>query len=124
MAAWRAQAYEIIRAIPRGYVMTYGSIAALIPAPQGMDPLSYQRIRARWVAYSLRACPEDVPWHRVVNAKGGISLHPAEGFHLQRAMLRDEGIAFDERQHVDLARCAWRPDNAWLRNHGLLHAER
>jgi methylated-DNA-protein-cysteine methyltransferase-like protein len=107
--AFRTQVYEVVRAIPLGRVMTYGAVAAHIPMPRGVDPLGYGRIRARWVGYALAACPEDVPWHRVINAQGRISPRIAQGHQLQRVLLEDEGVKFDEHQRIDLARYAWHP---------------
>jgi methylated-DNA-protein-cysteine methyltransferase-like protein len=89
--------------------MTYGAVAARIPAPRGVDPLGYDRIRARWVGYALAACPEDVPWHRVINAQGRISPRIAQGHQLQRVLLEDEGVKFDEHQRVDLTQYGWHP---------------
>jgi methylated-DNA-protein-cysteine methyltransferase-like protein len=58
----------------------------------------------------MRACPDDVPWHRVVNSRGGLSLGPAHGgVNLQRALLEDEGIEFDAKGHIDLCVCGWQP---------------
>jgi methylated-DNA-protein-cysteine methyltransferase-like protein len=73
-----------------------------------MNPVSYDRIKARWVGYALKRCPEEVPWHRVVNARGEVSIRP--GFELQRALLEDEGIKFDAHSQIDLKRFAWKPD--------------
>ncbi|MGD2163363.1 MAG: MGMT family protein, partial [Anaerolineales bacterium] len=70
------QVYALCMKIPAGRVMTYGSIGAQIPPPVDMNPVSYDRIKARWVGYALKRCPEEVPWHRVVNARGEISRRP------------------------------------------------
>jgi methylated-DNA-protein-cysteine methyltransferase-like protein len=109
-AFFRARVYEIVAAIPPGRVMTYGAIASLIPVPPGSDWLGYRRIRARWVGYALADCDEDLPWHRVVNAQGGISLRRGHGPHIQRNLLRQEGVVFNERGRVDLRVYAWLPD--------------
>ena len=63
---------------------------------------------ARTVGWALRACPDDVPWHRVVNAKGVVSWRPSEGFRLQRALLRGEGVRFNRRGRIDLMKYGWR----------------
>jgi methylated-DNA-protein-cysteine methyltransferase-like protein len=91
---------ELIRAIPRGRVATYGQIAVMAGMPNG----------ARQVARLLHACSERrrLPWHRVINASGGISLPAGAGGELQRALLEREGVVFS-RGRVDLRRYAWRP---------------
>jgi methylated-DNA-protein-cysteine methyltransferase-like protein len=104
------QVYRIVRSIPPGKVMTYGSIAALIPCPEGYDPLSYTRIRARWVGYALKACPEDVPWWRVVNAKGRVSLRMGHGPHIQPLMLEEEGIQLEDGKIIPLNQYLWKPE--------------
>ncbi|MGB2897242.1 MAG: MGMT family protein [Anaerolineales bacterium] len=101
--------YEICRSIPPGHVMTYGGIAACIEHPANMDPLAYDRIKARWVGYALKDCPEDVPWHRVINARGQISARPGHDF--QRTLLDDEGITFGKSGRINLKRYNWKPLN-------------
>ena len=99
--------YALCRQIPAGCVTTYGWIAAAIDPPPDMEPLAYDRIKARWVGYAMARCPADVPWFRVINRKGGLSLRP--GHEHQRALLEDEGIVFSEAGMVDLGRYGWRP---------------
>lgn len=85
--------------IPRGRVSTYGRVAALA----GLGP------NARLVGYALHALPSgsDVPWHRVVNARGCISLSEADGgFQLQRALLVAEKVPFRDGR-IDLTRYGW-----------------
>ena len=92
--------YAVARLIPRGRVATYGQIAAMAG-----------RCTPRMVGYAMAAVSpgSDVPWHRVINAGGGISLDPGgEGYRQQKAMLESEGVVFDERGHIDLARFGWR----------------
>lgn len=118
--AFRQLVYQIVRAIPAGRVMTYGSIGALIPPPAGVDPIGYRRIRARWVGYALADCPDELPWHRVVNAAGKISLRHGLGPRVQQELLSQEGIELDHAQRVDLPKLAWEPSPSWLRRRGLL----
>ena len=90
-----------MRRIPRGRVATYGQIAGL--ARIGPHP--------RVVGYALHALPaaSDVPWHRVVNAAGRVSLRSSPGADaLQRALLEREGVRFDARGRIDLAVFRWR----------------
>jgi methylated-DNA-protein-cysteine methyltransferase-like protein len=92
--------WETVRRIPRGHVATYGQIAELA----GLEG------HARQVGYALHNLPErsNVPWHRVVNAKGEISARTGGDSHeLQRMLLEAEGIAFDTRGRLDLKRCKW-----------------
>ena len=93
------QVYQIVREIPRGKVATYGQIAALLDKPRG----------ARAVGWAMRACPEDVPWHRVINSQGRVSEPPGREIEggLQQAMLEAEGVVFDAHGRVDLAACQW-----------------
>jgi methylated-DNA-protein-cysteine methyltransferase-like protein len=100
--------------------MTYGSIAALIPAPSNLDPLAYRRVRARWVGYAMAACPEGVPWQRVVNAKGQVSLRPGHGPPVQKMLLEEEGAIFGRNDTLDLANLAWSPSQNWLKRRGLV----
>lgn len=102
--------YALVRRIPRGRVMTYGAIAALIPAPRGVAIASYRRVRARWVGYALARCPEAIPWQRVVNAQGRVSRRPGHGPHVQLWLLRREGVRFLPGDRIALERYAWRPD--------------
>jgi alkylated DNA nucleotide flippase Atl1 len=90
--------------------MTYGGIASMIPPPTGIEYVAYARIRARWVGYALKHCPETLPWHRVVNARGRISSRHGLGPALQRTLLEDEGVVFDELGRLDLERLCWQPD--------------
>jgi methylated-DNA-protein-cysteine methyltransferase-like protein len=102
-----ARVYELCRLIPPGRVTTYGWVAAAIDAPWGMEPLAYDRIKARWVGYALARCPEDVPWQRVINRQGGLSLRP--GHEHQRALLEDEGVEFEIPGRVNLELYGWKP---------------
>jgi methylated-DNA-protein-cysteine methyltransferase-like protein len=115
-----ARVYEIVRAIPHGCVMTYGSIAALIPPPSGILSAGYTRVRARWVGYAIAVCPDDVPWQRVINAQGRVSKRPGFGPKIQRKLLEAEGVEFDEIDRVDLNLYHWEPPVEWLQAHGLL----
>ena len=110
-AIFREKIYDLVRTIPPGRVMTYGSIASHLVPPEGTDILAYQRIGPRWVGYAMRDCPEDVPWHRVVNAKGGISLRSDLGPPLQKKLLEEEGVEFNESGYLELKTYAWIPDH-------------
>lgn len=118
--AYRATVYEIVRAIPSGRVSSYGRIASLIPPPRGMNWDSYERVGARWVGYAMADCPDDVPWHRVVNAQGRPSPRPGLDSQTQRVLLEAEGVPFSEEGRIDLTVYLWEPGDRWLAARGLL----
>ena len=91
--------FEVVKRIPKGNVATYGQIARLT----GLAG------HARQVGYALSALENDsVPWHRVINAKGEISPRTwSDHDGLQRELLEKEGVAFNERGKVSLARFGW-----------------
>jgi methylated-DNA-protein-cysteine methyltransferase-like protein len=91
----------IIKQIPYGKVATYGQIATYAGNPQA----------ARQVAYILHSSSgkEDLPWHRVINSKGGISLKPRCGYELQKQLLEKEGVVFDRNDCIDLQQFLWLP---------------
>ena len=99
--------WALVRQIPAGKVSTYGRIAALLPPPPGMDIKAYLAFGARWVGGAMAACPQDVPWQRVINSQGKVSLRPGSGGAHQRELLETEGVEFDERDRVDLNIYAW-----------------
>ena len=92
--------YELVRRIPSGQVSTYGDLATLLGSPRV----------ARQVGYALAALTDpEVPWHRVINARGAISfkgdlVRATE----QRARLNAEGVLASEAGRIDLARHRWR----------------
>ena len=90
---------DSIKSIPRGTVATYGGIAAAAGNPRG----------ARTVVWLLHSASieENLPWHRVINSRGTISLKPGDGYEEQRGLLESEGVEFDERHVVDLSRFEW-----------------
>jgi len=90
--------YALTRKIPRGKVATYGQIARALGMPRG----------ARTVGWAMHDCPDDVPWHRVVNAQGKISTRPTLGFIAQRARLKAEGVRFDREGKINLKKFGWR----------------
>jgi methylated-DNA-protein-cysteine methyltransferase-like protein len=106
-AAYNAAVWEIVRQIPAGRVATYGQIAALITPPKVLSLQDYRAFGARWVGGAMAACPEGIPWQRVINAQGKISLRKGSGPEIQQQLLEAEGVEFDDRQRVDLARFGW-----------------
>jgi methylated-DNA-protein-cysteine methyltransferase-like protein len=92
---------NIIRQIPRGKVATYGQIAALAGNPRA----------ARQVVWILNSSSQKdkLPWHRVVNRKGQISLKPGQGYEIQKALLQEEGVRFDDNYKINFDRHLWSP---------------
>ena len=98
------QVWELVRQVPYGKVVTYGQIAQLISLPLGVEPQDYKAFSPRWVGDAMAACPNDVPWQRVINAQGKISDRP--GAQRQRHLLEQEGVIF-VNDKVDLKRYQW-----------------
>lgn len=98
---YQQRVYAVVKKVPAGLVATYGQVARLAG-----------RCTARMAGYAMAACPEDqgIPWHRVLNARGEISLRASGEPSLeQRLLLESEGVLFDRRDRVDLKRFGWRP---------------
>jgi len=94
-------AKELIRRIPRGRVATYGQIAGLAGRERA----------ARGVAWILHSSSDaaGLPWHRVINGRGGISLGRGRGFELQKKRLAAEGVEVGRGGRIDLKRYQWEP---------------
>jgi methylated-DNA-protein-cysteine methyltransferase-like protein len=93
---------SVVAKVPKGRVATYGQIAALAGLPGA----------ARQVGYALHARAEAraLPWQRIINARGEISLPQEFGMgSVQRQLLEQEGIVFDERGRISLRRYQWQP---------------
>jgi methylated-DNA-protein-cysteine methyltransferase-like protein len=112
--------WKVVREIPEGQVATYGQIADIIPPPPGVSARTYRASGPRWVGGAMAACPLDVPWQRVINAQGRISLRRGGGYERQRELLLEEGVSFDEKGRIDLKRYRWGgPSPEWLEAHGM-----
>ncbi len=89
--------YDMVRKIPSGRVATYGQIASLVGG-----------CSARMVGYAMAGVSDEtIPWQRVINARGRISIRDPNGYSLQKAILEREGIDFDESDSVDLSVFGW-----------------
>ena len=90
---------ELIKQIPYGKVATYGQIATYAGNPRA----------ARQVAWILHSSSkkDNLPWHRVINSKGRISLPPQRGYGIQKTLLEQEGIIFKEDGSVNLDIYLW-----------------
>ena len=99
--------FRLVRRIPPGRVMSYGQVASELSS----------RLSPRAVGWMLHRCPDDVPWHRVVNAAGGCSTDRLPDFPqgLQRAMLEAEGVAFRANGTIDIERYRWQPKRRRVR---------
>lgn len=97
--------YALVQQVPRGRVTTYGQLGAMCGIA---DP--------RVVGEAMNAS-HDIPWQRVINSRGEISIKGATGTR-QHELLSDEGIIFDPEGRVDLGKYGWVPDPEWLRAHG------
>lgn len=116
--------WEIVRQIPAGKVATYGQIGAYIPLQPGISEQEYSAVRPRWVGYAMSESPADVPWQRVINSQGKISLKMVENPNRQRQMLEAEGICFDNQARVNLDVFGWEgPPVDWCHARGLIPPE-
>ena len=102
-AASHERIYSVVARIPRGRVATYGQVAHLANLPG----------QARLVGYALSALDERsrIPWHRVVNTEGRISIRSGDSPAgiLQRLRLEQENVVFDRKGCIRLGRFRWRP---------------
>ena len=97
MNSFFEEVYAIVAQIPPGKVISYGQIARLLGSPRG----------ARQMGWAMRACPEGLPWQRVVMADGSITggVYAA----VRRGMLEAEGVSFLPDGRVDMGVCGWMP---------------
>ncbi len=95
--------YTLVRAIPSGKVLSYGRVSDLLGVPQGARAVG-------WALHNLGSREPSVPWHRVVNARGRVSIKgsPEAAFE-QRVRLESEGVVFDEQDTLDMRRYLWTP---------------
>jgi methylated-DNA-protein-cysteine methyltransferase-like protein len=101
--------YTACEQVPYGMVAAYGDIATIVGG--GCD--------ARTVGYALNELPQEcasVPWQRIINKEGGISTRGLT----QRQILEQEGVEFDARGHVIMARFHWAgPSPEWAAENGF-----
>ncbi len=108
MNSFTQRVLETIRNIPTGKVMTYGQIAQLSGSPRG----------ARQVVRILHSMSGkyQLPWHRVINAKGALSFKDDEQFMVQQLRLQMEGVEFSQDGRISLAVFQHHPDDTFQRN--------
>jgi methylated-DNA-protein-cysteine methyltransferase related protein len=102
MSDFRADVLMMVKAIPEGKVMTYGQVALLIGSPRKPRQVGI-------VLRGLRDLDGDVPWQRVVNARGGISTYKVGTGELQKALLEAEGVMVRQDKTIDLDTYQWLP---------------
>ena len=105
--AYYEQVWELVRQIPKGKVAAYGQIALMLPPPVGVEIEAYKAFGPRWVGGAMAACPDDVPWQRVINSQGKISPRPG-GAEKQHLLLEQEGVEFDAKERVDFKKYGWK----------------
>jgi methylated-DNA-protein-cysteine methyltransferase-like protein len=88
---------RLVQRIPRGRVATYGQLSEMIG----------KRLTPVGIGWALSGCGDRVPWHRVVNARGGISTK-GDSAGLQRSLLEAEGVPFRPDGTVNLANRQWK----------------
>jgi methylated-DNA-protein-cysteine methyltransferase-like protein len=97
--------YRVVRRIPRGRVSTYGEVALAAGKPRAARQVGY-------ALAALRGSAHDVPWQRVCGARprghAAVSLLDPVGAAVQRRLLEAEGVEFDARARIALARFGWR----------------
>ena len=107
--AYYEQVWTLVRQIPSGKVASYGQIALMIPPPVGVEFDAYKAFSPRWVGGAMAACPDDVPWQRVINSQRKISERA--GAEKQRQLLEQEGVEFDAKDRVDFKKYGWKGPN-------------
>jgi methylated-DNA-protein-cysteine methyltransferase-like protein len=99
MSEFSQKVKQLIKQIPFGKVATYGQIAALAGNPRGARQVS-------WILHSSTK-KDNLPWHRVINSKGGISLPIGGGYETQRSLLELEGVYFKANNLIDRDAYLW-----------------
>jgi methylated-DNA-protein-cysteine methyltransferase-like protein len=98
---YRVKVFDLVKAIPRGRVMTYGQIAMILG----------EGYTARTVGYVMHGADDGVPWQRVINSQGKISTDRLSiPVNLQQSMLEQEGVVFSAKGKCDLEKYQWWPE--------------
>jgi methylated-DNA-protein-cysteine methyltransferase-like protein len=97
----RDTVYRLMAELPTDKVTTYGDLAAMAGHPNA----------ARIVGGIAHGGPDNLPWHRLVNATGGLAVGFPGGQDVQRQLLAQDGIECDESWHIkDFGERRWQPD--------------
>jgi len=111
MQEFTQQLVELIKSIPEGKVSTYGTIALMAGHPHGARSVTR-------IIHSMSR-KHNLPWYRIINAKGQISLPRSNGYEEQKALLEAEGIDFGLKDRVDLKRFLWSGSEPFSPEKGL-----
>ncbi len=106
---YQSRVYELVREVPKGFVASYGMIAAFLP-----------NVSPRMVGYAMAATPQgqNIPWQRIINSAGKISDRP--GSARQRAKLEAEGVSFNKAGTVSWTKHRWQgPSDDWMQKTGF-----
>ena len=108
MIPFTERVVRMIQQIPPGRVMTYGQVAAAAGNPRGARQISR-------ILHSMSA-KHDLPWHRIINAQGGISTPTdrEDKGSLQQELLESEGVAFSSDGKVSLNKYRWFPEGEYI----------
>jgi methylated-DNA-protein-cysteine methyltransferase related protein len=99
VSTFSLHAIKFMKKIPAGKVSTYGQIATFAGNNRG----------ARQVVRLLNSSwrKQNLPWHRIVNSKGTISLRKGDGYEMQKSLLEAEGVEFNTNDKIDFSRFLW-----------------
>jgi methylated-DNA-protein-cysteine methyltransferase related protein len=103
MQDFASQVYAVVKRCPRGRIVSYGGVAAMLGKPRS----------ARAVGKALNTLPDGskVPWWRVVNSRGEVSIRGVEhGEILQRTLLEREGVTFEKSGRISWKQFGWQGD--------------
>lgn len=114
MNTFTEQAIKVIVSVPKGKVLTYGQVARLAGSPRA----------ARQVGWLLNSMSDKykLPWHRIINSKGEISLRDPEGAFMQKVLLESEDIEILNYK-IDLKQYLWQVDFIAFDQIDLTHFE-
>jgi methylated-DNA-protein-cysteine methyltransferase-like protein len=100
MSDFASEVYRVVRRCPRGKIVSYGGVAAMLGQPRA----------ARAVGRALNVLPDasNVPWWRVVNSRGEVSIRGVQhGEILQRTLLEKEGVKFERNGRISWKQYGW-----------------
>lgn len=100
------QIYSVVKQIPQGKVTSYGRIASMLGAAGAARQVGYAMSALRYKADDPQYY--DIPWQRVINSQGKISIKGSRFNKLKQAeLLRDDGVEVSEDLSVDLEKYLW-----------------
>ncbi len=101
--SFKTKVFELVKQIPAGQVASYGQIAAMAGSPRAARQVG-------WMLATLETNEQKVPWWRVVNKQGYLSIrgHDAFAKETQKSLLEAEGIIVNERYELDMVKYLWR----------------